>query len=537
MKFLNWVKGKWVTIAVSLIVLMAGFLFFFKLNEAPPCLDADEASFAYNAFSILKTGRDEYGKFLPLRLQAFGDNRFPLIAYLDIPWVALLGLNETSARMANFPFVILFPIVVYFLAKELLKNKVTGVIASLFVTLSVGLQSIGRQTHEAYLTVFFLTLATYFFVRFLNKKGDSNFFLFVLFFFIDLFGYHPTRLWAVFFGAIIFFMAFTRKIKWKYLVIFAASILLFVVSDFIYKPTRVSNLLFFNSVGFHSKVTELQAEGGMRLMYNKLTVAVKDLTLDYMKYFSPQFLAINGDDNYRFGYPGMYPVTPLEYLLMLIGLYFLFKNKEKWRYLAVGLLIFSPSSAILSWAGSSLTRSLFILIPVAVIAAYGASQILKSRTIYFLGAMLIYLTFVTYNWDFYYNHFPKRLVTIRAWQCGYKELGQYVKDNYDRFDKFYITKKNGQPYIFLLFYLNYQPEKYQKVAHLSGPDEYGFGQVEGFDKFVFSLDQVDESLDYAYVGFPDDFSNYPTDVEKNEIKKIKVNNEQMFWIRETSKRP
>jgi 4-amino-4-deoxy-L-arabinose transferase-like glycosyltransferase len=537
MKFLNWVKGKWGAIAVSLIVLMAGFLFFFKLNEAPPCLDADEASFAYNAFSILKTGRDEYGKLLPLRLQAFGDNRFPLITYLDIPWVALLGLNETSARMANFPFVILFPIVVYFLAKELFKNKVTGVIASLFVTLSVGLQSIGRQTHEAYLTVFFLTLATYFFVRFLNKKDDSNFFLFVLFFFIDLFGYHPTRLWAVFFAAIIFFMAFARKIKWKYLIIFVASILLFAVTDVIYKPTRVSNLLFFNTEGFKSKVYEYQIEGGLSFLYNKLTVAVKDMSLDYTKYFSPQFLAINGDDNYRFGYPGMYPVTPVEYILMFIGLYFLFKNKEKWRYLVVGLLLFSPSSAILSWAGISLTRSLFILIPVTIIAAYGASQILKQKWAIFAVVMASYFLLAVYNWDFYFYHFPKRLVTIHAWQCGYKELGQYVKENYDRFDKFYITKKNGQPYIFLLFYLSYPPQDYQKVARLSSPDEFGFGQVEGFDKFVFSLDHVDESLDYAYVGFPDDFPSDLSQEQRDEIKKIQVRTEQMFWIRETSKKP
>lgn len=537
MKIVNFIKSKWVAISLAFIMLLAASLFFFKLNEAPPCLNADEASFAYNAYSILKTGRDEYGEFMPLRLKAFGDNRFPLITYLDVPWVALFGLNETSARMANFPFVILFPIVLYFLTLELFKNKYAAVFSSLFVTLSVGLQSIGRQTHEAYLTVFFLTLASYFFVKFLNKKRPIDFYLFIIIFFIDLFGYHPTRLWAIFFFAVIFFLAYTKILKWKHLLIFTAAVCLFAVTDFVYKPTRVSNLLFFNTDGFKSKVYEYQIEGGLSFLYNKLTVGIKDVSLEYVKYFSPQFLAINGDDNYRFGYPGMYPVTPVEYVLLLVGLYYLFRNREKWRFLILALLLFSPSSAILSWAGASLTRSLFILIPVSIIAAYGLSQIFKQKKLIFIAVMGLYLIMALYNWDFLLYHFPKRLVTIHAWQCGYKELGDYVKTNYDRFDKFYITKKNGQPYIFLLFYLNYPPEKYQKSAHLTSPDEYGFGQVEGFDKFVFSLDNIDKSLDHVVIGFPDDFSSDLSQEEIDKIKKIQVRTEHMFWIKETSKTP
>ena len=107
-------KKYWVAIVLSFIVLLSVGLFFFKINQVPRCLNADEASFAYNAYSILKTGADEYGKFLPLRLKAFGDNRFPLLSYLAIPWIAILGLNETAARLANFPFFFLFPIPVFF---------------------------------------------------------------------------------------------------------------------------------------------------------------------------------------------------------------------------------------------------------------------------------------------------------------------------------------------------------------------------------------------------------------------------------------
>ena len=80
---------------------------------------------------------------------------------------------------------------------------------------------------------------------------------------------------------------------------------------------------------------------------------------------------------------------------------------------------------------------------------------------------------------------------------------------------------------FLLFYLQYPPEKYQKESSLSSPDEYGYGQVEKFDKYVFDLPnkQVKKSV---VMGYPDDFS----EAEKSSLKKIKVGTETIFLIKE-----
>jgi len=57
---------------ILFIIIVAGFLIrFININNYPPLL-WDEASLGYNAYSILKTGRDEYGKFLPLIFKSFG---------------------------------------------------------------------------------------------------------------------------------------------------------------------------------------------------------------------------------------------------------------------------------------------------------------------------------------------------------------------------------------------------------------------------------------------------------------------------------
>lgn len=183
-------------ILLILISLLSTGLFLYKMNVSPPALNADEASFAYNAYSILKTGKDEYGTFLPLRLKSFGDYKMPLLTYLDIPWIKIFGLNEVGARMVNFPFVVLFPIIIFLLAYELFTNSYIAILSSLFSSLSIGLQSIGRQAHEAYLAAFLLTVLSWLFLKFIKLKKNFYFYWFLLFLFISLFSYHSIRLWA-----------------------------------------------------------------------------------------------------------------------------------------------------------------------------------------------------------------------------------------------------------------------------------------------------------------------------------------------------
>ncbi len=498
------------------------------MNVSPPTLNADEATNAYDAYSILKTGKDQYGNFMPLRFKSFGDYKLPLLTYLAVPFIKIFGLTETGIRMVNFPFVFFFPIIIFLLTQELFNKKNISLLASFLSALAPGLQLLGRQGSESYMTVFLLTLSFYLFLKLLKKQNVLNFSFFVFTFSLALFGYHSTRLWAGFYFLLFTFFIFKKKLSKLFLLIFIFIIFLFGITDIIYKPTRIQSLLFFNNLGFSLKINELRGEGGSHLFYNKLTIGARDLSLNYLKYFSPQFLVINGDENPRFGFPGISPITPLEYLFIFIGLYYLFKNKEKWRYLILLMFLFSPISASLSWAGESINRSVFIFIPIFIISAYGVVNFVSKKYIFYLFLVPCFLFLSFYSWDFYFNHYSKRAIVLRSWQAGYKELANYIKTNYNRYDKFYITRKNGQPYIFLLFFLQYPPEKYQQIAKLSPPDEYGFGQVESFDKFIFSINSSINTKKTSLIGYPDDFP----EAKKLTLKEIKVGKETIFLIKE-----
>ena len=72
--------------------LLAGILLrTISLGSVPPGLHHDEACNGYDAYSILHTGRDHHGNFMPIAIEAFGDYRPPIFDYSLVPLIGLSG--------------------------------------------------------------------------------------------------------------------------------------------------------------------------------------------------------------------------------------------------------------------------------------------------------------------------------------------------------------------------------------------------------------------------------------------------------------
>ena len=103
-------------------ILIAGFLVrIVWLDRFPVGFTPDEASFGYDAFSILKTGKDQWGHTFPLVLESFGDFKAPLYSYILIPFVALFGLSRPIVRLPNALLGTAAVYVTYLLVNEILR--------------------------------------------------------------------------------------------------------------------------------------------------------------------------------------------------------------------------------------------------------------------------------------------------------------------------------------------------------------------------------------------------------------------------------
>ena len=158
-------------IALALLIFFALFLRTYHISQVPPALSWDEVSIGYNAYSILKTGRDEHGKFLPIdTFVAYGDYKPPLAIYLTVPSIALFGLSEFGVRFPSAFFGTLTVLMTYFLVKEFFRRtknqepitRNLPTIASLLLAISPWHINLSRAGFEANIALFFIVLGVYF---------------------------------------------------------------------------------------------------------------------------------------------------------------------------------------------------------------------------------------------------------------------------------------------------------------------------------------------------------------------------------------
>src|SRR3990170_2698782 len=112
------------------ILLIAAFLRLWKLSSVPVALFGDELDVGYHAYSILKTGRDYSGNFMPLHFQSLAEWRTPLYLYSTVPTVALFGISPLGVRLPAAIFGILGIWGFYLLIKELTKNELIALVSS-----------------------------------------------------------------------------------------------------------------------------------------------------------------------------------------------------------------------------------------------------------------------------------------------------------------------------------------------------------------------------------------------------------------------
>ena len=84
------------------ILVLAAVLRLVALDQVPLGLHVDEASNAWNAYTLLTTGKDQHGVSWPIfYTRAFGENRSPLYLYAMLPFQAVGGVNVWTTRLPS----------------------------------------------------------------------------------------------------------------------------------------------------------------------------------------------------------------------------------------------------------------------------------------------------------------------------------------------------------------------------------------------------------------------------------------------------
>ncbi len=504
------------------VILLAVFLRFWQIDRVPPSLYWDEVSQGYNAYSILKTGKDEHQELLPLaRLKAFGDYKAPAYTYLDVPFIGLFGKTTLGVRFPSALFGSLTVLLTYFLVYELFYKNVDKkkicLWAAFFLAISPWHIQLSRVAYEANIATFFTVLAIYLF--FLAKRTSPHLFILSsLAFVFSLYSFNAHRIFIPLFCIILGIIYFKDLLKVKKFIgmaIVAGFILLLPLLAYLRTP---ESKLRFNEVNIFTDFEIIKQSNSMiaqdhnsiiaRFFHNRRVLYSLSYVKHYFDFFNPSYLFISGDGNPRFSLRDNGELFLWELPLLLIGFYLLVSQKSKSTFLIIGWFLLAPVAGALARETPHALRSETFIPTYQIISALGIvcitnllkkinKKIRRFLITIFIAAVFLSVYVFLHN---YSVHYPVNF--SYEWQYGYKEAVLEAEKLKDDYDYIVFTESYGRPYIYVLFYGNASPVMYWSEGIVSR-DRFGFYDVSKVGKYLFRkqlIDSLDMGKKVLYVG-------------------------------------
>jgi 4-amino-4-deoxy-L-arabinose transferase-like glycosyltransferase len=490
------------TLLFLISIFLVSFFVRIAFYKTTPLL-WDEAALGYNAYSILNTGKDEYGTVLPIIFKSFGDYKPGLYVYLAIPFVKLLGLNDLSVRLPSILIGSLIPIFLFFLIKEINpKAHKTAVLAALITTFNPYSIHFSRGAWETNVLTFELVLASYFFFKYVNNQKNRYLFWSAIIFGLTLFTYQAGKMISLL-VIIILFLTNLKIVNKKNI---RSLSLNFVLPLLIFCIPIVYGL-FFGSNGNRLKVVSLFSyprdpaevqtiisetnKTDYQIFYNPVVFFTRNFFSRYFNHFSPRFLAFEGDwQDARNSAPYIGVILYPSLIFLVLGIFFALTRVklDKLNLFFLLWLLVAPLPAALTRDAVQSVRAMSLSIPLVYFVALGLFFVLEKYKSKLLRVFIFgfYLISFLYYGDLYLNHMVVKSPTDFLY--GYRQAAEYVIQNQSKFKQIYFTDYYEQPYIYYLFYSQYSPQNYQKQAKLDD-GSLDVGKVKSIDNIHFETAQ------------------------------------------------
>lgn len=484
------------------IIILAGILRFWELGQVPVSPDWDEAALGYNAYSIMHTGRDEYGKFLPVVLKSFGDYKPALYSYLAIPSIAVFDLTVFAVRLPSAIFGVLTVLLVFLLVKELFGKNNLALISSFLLAISPWHIQFSRVAFETNIGLTLNILGAFLFIKALKKPWLLIFSAII--FALNFYAYQSEKVFMPLLVAalvIIFHkQIFRLPKKIISLAIIAGIIVALPMVSFI--MTDKSALSRAAGVSVFAQQSEDIAKNAKLLLYDKNTHNVLGQVLDnrriffakeiignYLSHWSLNWLFITGDIE-RHHAPGMGLLYLWEFPFLFIGISSLLFGKydKKTKWIIFSWFMLAPIPASITTGVPHAVRTFNFLPTFQIFVALGLLDAFlfiysKKNKIFFVIAALVVFFFSLFSIVYYLNQYfvQTNYFYSQYWQYGYKEAVLFAKFHENDYQHIIVSNTGNmdQSYIFFLFYLKYPPELYQQEEkNLPANNNHKFGKYE-----------------------------------------------------------
>ncbi|MFA5025529.1 MAG: glycosyltransferase family 39 protein [Candidatus Shapirobacteria bacterium] len=429
------------------IVGLAIFLRLFSLGKNPAGFFCDEASIGYNAYSLVNTGKDEWGQSWPLFFRAFGEYKNPVMTYSVMPSILIFGLNQFSTRLPSAVYGVLSIILCFLLFKKLFGYK-TSLVISYFLSISPWFVHLSRINLEGIVPmVFFTLLGTYFWVDFIENPSKKYLYLFfsIIGFSLAIYSYFPARIFIPLYCLSLVITNY--RIFWKYPRVFFLSLILTVIFIF----PLLNHLIY----------------GGGLSRWNQVNgnLPIPTLISKYFEYFTPDYLFFKGDIDLpnqfvtRHSLRGIGENFPWQLPFFYFGVISALRQyrKNKYSIFLIWLFFYPFTDLFTSGLYPQATRSLIGVVPVVFFFSIGIIKFLKTiklkliKYIFIVGLFLLSLASTVSLYRLIVNY-PGYSSDYWGWQYGAKPVMEYFLTSESSYQQLCLEGAFNAPEIFLKFY-------------------------------------------------------------------------------------
>lgn len=452
-----------------IFALIALFLVtrLYKITEIPGSLYWDEASIGYNAYSILQTGRDEWGDLLPLHFRAFGEFKLPVYIYSVVITGKILGVNDLAVRIPSVIFSLGIMILTILLAKKLTGQQGIGFLSAFILTTSPWFFIFSRTGFEVTAGLMFFLLGIHLYL--LADKKPYMVIISILSFILSIYSYNGFRILVPLTLVFLFFYQSKKSVIWCLL-----SYLIFAIST----------IPLIRLVILDNGASRFQAVG----ILNQ-TDSIQELATafigNYLSHFNPLFLFISGDSNVRLHSPGFGQLFVVAIPFILLGLWWIFRNYNKQLLFLIFLLGIAPIPAAITFEVPHALRA-FTMVPLlSIIMACGASELVRIAKTNLIN-ILVVVVFLSFFGAYYLRFITTyNFLSSADWQYPYHQIFTKKDVMFNAYDRVIISDSYAQPYIFALYYLKYNPKLFLATVTYNPVDKFGFSTVKSFNRFIF----------------------------------------------------
>ena len=306
------INKKIVWLILTGIILISAGLRLWQLGHIPPSPDWDEVALGYDGYSIIHTGRDEFGKFLPVVLRSFDDYKPALYAYLTILSILIFGLTVFAVRLPSAFFGLVSTIAIFFLIRELFRNykykDYLSLLSSFIFAISPWSIQFSRVGFEANVGDTFNILTALFFIK--GLKNRWMLLLSALFAGLDIYVYQSEKVFTplLVLALILIYRKTFFSISKKYLVAFFIFSLIVVTPMLTYIVQNRDALLRVEGTSVFSNQTVLLQPDIAKLaqdvknndkvgliLDNRRVIYAKTVISGYISHFDFNWLFVTGD--------------------------------------------------------------------------------------------------------------------------------------------------------------------------------------------------------------------------------------------------